>query len=150
MGLELLVKHPFSEFISIIANWSFNRFTFGEYELDGENFEGNVLPGLPNFQGFVQLDVRVLKNLEINYQNQIIGRIFANDSNTIFQSPNSISNISVKYNLEKEKFSLHPYFGLNNVFQAKYADNIRINAFGSRFYEAAPNLLVFGGIRVRL
>jgi len=150
MGLELFIKHPLSELLAVSTNWSFNKFTFGEYELDGENFKDNVLPGLPDFQGFVQLDIKLVKNLEINYQNQFIGKIFTNDANSIFQDPKSISNIYLKYTINTAKFSLHPYVGINNVFQAKYADNIRINAFGSRFYEAAPNLLVFGGIRIRL
>jgi len=56
----------------------------------------------------------------------------------------------LKYNFEKEKFSLHPYIGVNNIFQTKYADNIRINAFGSRYYEAAPNVMIFGGLRLRI
>lgn len=148
LGLEFFIKHPFNEYFSANTNWSFNRFTFGDYELDGENFEDNILPGLPDFQGFVQFDIRLLKYLEINYQNQILGKIFTNDSNSVYQKPKFISNISLKYNVEKEKFSVHPYLGINNIFQAKYADNIRINAFGSRFFEAAPKLLVFGGIRV--
>ncbi len=144
------MQHPINEAIRVRTNWSFNRFTFGEYELDGENLDGNLLPGLPDFQGYIQLDVKLFQHLAINYQNQLIGKIFTNDGNTVSQDPVSVSNISLKYNLEQDKFSLHPYIGVNNLFQATYADNIRINAFGGRFFEAAPNQLVFGGVRIRL
>ena len=150
LGLEFFVQHPINEAIRVRTNWSFNRFTFGEYELDGENLDGNLLPGLPDFQGYIQLDVKLFQHLAINYQNQLIGKIFTNDGNTVSQDPVSVSNISLKYNLEQDKFSLHPYIGVNNLFQATYADNIRINAFGGRFFEAAPNQLVFGGVRIRL
>ncbi len=149
-GIELFVRQPINDFISLSTNWSFNKFTFGDYDLDGENLDGKTLPGLPNFQGFVQLDLRLLEKVEINFQNQILGKIYTDNSNAVFQKAKLISNISLKYNFEKEKFSLHPYIGVNNIFQTKYADNIRINAFGSRYYEAAPNVMIFGGLRLRI
>ena len=33
--------------------------------------------------------------------------------------------------------------GANNIFNVDYSDNIRINAFGGRFYEAAPGREVY-------
>jgi len=103
---------------------------------------------MPDFQGFVQFDFELLNSLQLNYQNQILGKIYADDANTSFQKSKSISNVSIKYTIEKESYKLSPYFGVNNVFSAKYADNIRINAFGSRYYEAAPDLVLYGGVRV--
>jgi iron complex outermembrane receptor protein len=36
--------------------------------------------------------------------------------------------------------------GVNNLFDVTYFDNIRLNAFGSRYYEPAPGRNLFGGI----
>lgn len=149
-GLELFLRHPFTNRFSVATNWSYNRFRFSEYELDGENYAGNILPGLPIFQGFLQLDLNVLKHLDINFQNQILGKIFTSDSNDTFQKPVYISNISLKYSTESARMSWHPYIGLNNIFGTNYADNIRINAFGGRYYEAAAPAFLFGGLRVRI
>ena len=148
LGLEMVLKYPFNSFFTGSTNWAIHRFTFSDYQLDGANLEGNVLPGLPNFQGNIQLDFKLLKNLQFVLQNQFLGKIFTNDSNDEFQDPKAITNVSVKYNLEKEKFAFYPYLGVNNIFQTKYADNIRINAFGRRYYEAAPDLFLYGGVRV--
>ena len=35
--------------------------------------------------------------------------------------------------------------GVNNLLNRKYFDNIRLNAFGSRYYEPAPTRNVFTG-----
>jgi len=49
---------------------------------------------------------------------------------------------------EVSKSVIYPYLIINNIFQSEYFDNIRINAFGGRYYEPAPKRTIFGGIRV--
>ena len=110
----------------------------------------NFLPGLPNYQGNIHLMVNVLKHFKVDLQNQFIGQIYVDNANSSSQVPKAITNVSVKYTFEKEKFKLTPYFGVNNIFQTEYADNIRINAYGGRYYEAAPDMVLFGGVRVYL
>jgi iron complex outermembrane receptor protein len=34
------------------------------------------------------------------------------------------------------------------LFDEKYNSNVRINAFGGRFFEPAPDLNVYGGLNV--
>ena len=149
-GLEMFLRHPFTDRFSVATNWSYNRFRFTEYELDGENYAGNVLPGLPDFQGFIQVDFTVLKHLKVNVQNQFFGKIFTSDSNDTFQRPVYISNISLKYSIKRARISWHPYIGVNNMFGTNYADNIRINAFGARYYEAAAPVFLYGGLRLKI
>ena len=45
---------------------------------------------------------------------------------------------------------IYPYLIISNVFDKEYFDNIRINAFGGRYYEPAPKRTIFGGIRFTL
>jgi iron complex outermembrane receptor protein len=42
-----------------------------------------------------------------------------------------------------------PYVGINNLFNEYYNSNIRINAFGGRYYEPAPERNVYAGIVIR-
>jgi iron complex outermembrane receptor protein len=51
---------------------------------------------------------------------------------------------------EISKSVIYPYLIINNIFQSEYFDNIRINAFGGRYYEPAPKRTIFGGIRITL
>jgi iron complex outermembrane receptor protein len=38
------------------------------------------------------------------------------------------------------------FAGINNLFNTRYFDNIRLNAFGGRYYEPAPGRNVFFGL----
>lgn len=148
-GIELLFQHKIGPYIQASTNWSWQNFTFSNYEVDGERFDGNRLPGLPNFQGNIRLTFELIKDLKVDLQQQFWGKIYTNDANDEFQKSKSLTNLSVKYQLEKGKIMFLPYLGINNIFQTKYADNIRINAFGSRYYEAAPRAFLYGGLRVK-
>ena len=39
---------------------------------------------------------------------------------------------------------------MHNLFGSEYYDNIRINAFGSRFYEPAPGMNFITGVKINL
>lgn len=148
-GIEFLLQHQIRSNILLHTNWSWQDFTFSDYELDGERFDGNQLPGLPNFQGNIRLSFSLAKNFHLVFQQEFWGRIYTNDSNEDFQKAKSVTNLSLKYSFEKRQFLILPYLGINNFFQTRYADNIRINAFGGRYYEAAPNMVLYGGMRLK-
>ena len=41
-----------------------------------------------------------------------------------------------------------PFIGINNLFDESYNTDIRINAFGARYFEPAPELNVYAGVSV--
>jgi iron complex outermembrane receptor protein len=43
-----------------------------------------------------------------------------------------------------------PFISIDNLLNEKYFDNIRINAFGSRFYEPASGMNIIGGLKINL
>ena len=42
------------------------------------------------------------------------------------------------------------FFGVQNLTDARYSDNLRLNAFGNRFYEPAPGRFLYGGLRLSI
>ena len=54
---------------------------------------------------------------------------------------------SIKYSKEIFKKS-EIFLGVNNAFNQEYFDNIRINAFGKRYYEPAPKRNFYFGINL--
>ncbi|MEO1434270.1 MAG: TonB-dependent receptor [Bacteroidota bacterium] len=148
LGLESVIRYPVNRWLTVHGSLAYHYFTFDEYELDGEDFQGNRLPGLPNVQGNIQVELQPVRDLQIILQQQWLGEMFTNDSNTESQTARGITNASIQYTIKAGKVDVLPYFGVNNLSDTQYADNIRINAFGGRFYEAAPTLFWFGGLRV--
>jgi iron complex outermembrane receptor protein len=43
---------------------------------------------------------------------------------------------------------IRPYIGINNIFDELYNSNVRINAFGGRYYEPAPDRNIYAGFVV--
>ncbi len=53
------------------------------------------------------------------------------------------------YELTRGDWILRPYLGINNIFDESYNSNVRVNAFGGRHFEPAPNRNLYAGVVVR-
>jgi iron complex outermembrane receptor protein len=73
----------------------------------------------------------------------------ADDANTTEVSAYSFSDLRVSWERDFGRWTIEGFAGLNNVFDKAYSANIRINAFGGRYYEPAPERNVYGGLRLR-
>ena len=144
-GLELSGFYK-SKFWEVNASITSARYEFSK----SETFEGNALPGIPNNQFFLQLSYFTTANWKFQLTAENIGAFYANNSNTVkidayqkfrIQGGKSISIGGVNADL---------YAGVNNLFNVKYFDNIRLNAFGKRYYEPAPGRNLFFGISMGL
>jgi iron complex outermembrane receptor protein len=60
-----------------------------------------------------------------------------------------VSGLRASYEIQNGKWLFRPYVGINNIFDEGYNSNIRINAFGGRYYEPAPERNYYAGIVVR-
>ena len=108
--------------------------------------EGNTLPGIPNSQFFLQLGYTSLQNWQFQLTGEHIGSLYADTANAVqieaFQKVRLQGGKTVALgNLELNLFA-----GINNLFDVRYFDNIRLNAFGGRYYEPAPGRNAFFGL----
>ena len=145
-GLELEGSYTFNPSLSATLSYTFSDFTYDEFELDGEAFDGNYLPGLPKHNLAWGLEYIHESGLSVTSSNSLIGSIYLDDANSSNTDKYLLSNINVSYVIEKAKIKITPFLGLNNILDAEYNDNIRINAFGGRFFEPAPGFNLFGGV----
>lgn len=127
---------------------AYSDFKYTSYELGSGDFSDNNLPGIPNFFGTLSLTKAVANGLLLDAQLIQVGELFANDSNETVVPGYSLINLNLGYQLQTNKMSIVPYIGINNLLATEYFDNIRINAFGSRFYEAAPLRNFYTGLKI--
>ena len=145
-GWEIFISHQLVTKLNLQLTWNSGKFTYTDYENNGTRLDGNRLPGLPNNFGQWSMNYTPKKGWQVRYARTYRGEIFADDSNT-----NSIAalwrdDLQIKLPL-KQKLKL--LLGVNNMFNVHYSDNIRINAFGGRFYEAAPGREVYARLYYR-
>ena len=122
------------------------RFEFSK----SESVEGNALPGIPNSQFFLQVGYLSPTDWKFQLTGESIGRFYADNKNSVqidayqkvrLQGGKTISLGSMEANL---------FAGINNLFNVQYFDNIRLNAFGKRYFEPAPGRNIFFGVSAGL
>ena len=61
----------------------------------------------------------------------------------------TVANLRVGYRYRTGRWWVEPFAAVNNLFDESYNSNIRINAFGARYYEPAPDRNYYAGLVVR-
>jgi iron complex outermembrane receptor protein len=44
---------------------------------------------------------------------------------------------------------IEPFIGLNNLLNTSYNSNIRMNAWGGRYFEPGSEFNIYGGVSIR-
>ena len=115
---------------------------------DVNNNLGNALPGIPNSQIFFQLGYTLTNDLNFLISAEHVGELFADNSNSVkVESFRRVRfQIGKSFNFNRLEISFSG--GINNLFNERYFDNIRLNAFGRRYYEPAPGRNAYLGFQI--
>ena len=147
-GLEVAAAYK-------LKQWGFQgSLTQAKYKFNEQNEDVNSdpksLPGIPNSQIFIQVDYNIIKNWKWVLSGEHIGRFYANNSNSVeiksFQKVRFQGQKTVELPWGEFDF----FGGINNLLNTTYYDNIRLNAFGGRFYEPAPGRNFYLGLSSKL
>ena len=149
-GLELEGHYVYNELWDVSLSYSLASFKYENFVVDDDDFTGNSLPGIPNHNASLRIGYSHPLGLKLNLNNRFVGKLFTSDSNVIYVESYFLSDLYASYDLMFREYSFQPFLGLQNLFNAAYFDNIRINGFANRHYEPAPGFNVFGGVRLRL
>jgi len=148
-GLELSYLRDLSDKLRLSTAYTYSDFKYDSYEIPSGNFQDKELPGIPKHKANASLLFQE-NGFTIKLEGNYIGDLYANDANSTEVNGYAIVNLSFGYKTQLGKIGLSPFMGINNLTNTKYNDNIRINAFGARYYEAAPGINIFGGLRMQL
>jgi iron complex outermembrane receptor protein len=136
--LEFTTAYTYSDF-------EFDRFT----NANGDVFDGKQIPGIP--QDLLHLDISWFaeSGFYASWDSTYRGALFADNANLTKVESNIVSNLRLGHNTFFDDWELTTFAGVNNLFDEVYSDNIRINAFGGRYFEPAPERNVFFGVTLR-
>lgn len=149
-GAELLLEWRWRPNWAISTAYTFSDFRYRDYQLPEGDFEGNELPGIPKHLISLLFSHSVPDGFSFRLQTRYIGDFFAEDANAVTIPAATVVDISAAYPFYVKDFKLLPFFGVNNLLNMNYFDNIRINAFGNRFYEPAAGTNIYGGLRFHI
>ena len=141
-GLELNSQLSFKGG-RINLSYTLSKNKFEDFIIDNNNLADNLIPGIPSQMLDLDLIFKLSRGRSLIISNRLIGERYADNANETLISSYNLLNI--KYSKEIFKKS-EIFLGVNNAFNQEYFDNIRINAFGKRYYEPAPKRNFYFGI----
>jgi len=115
------------------------RFTNG-------NLKEKYLPGIAKDFGSIQLKQNLKSDASIKISSIYRGNIYADNDNTVTIPNTIIFSLEASKGFNSFKFTA----GIQNLLNKQYSDNVRINAFGGRYYEAANARQGFVRMRYQL
>ena len=147
-GLEVSAAYKFNQ-------WGFQgSLTQAKYKFNQENKDVNTdpksLPGIPNSQIFLQFDYSTISKWKWAISAEHTGKLYANNSNSVDIKSFQKVRFQVQKTVELPFLGLDLFAGVNNLLNTTYYDNIRLNAFGGRFYEPAPGRNFYLGLSFKL
>lgn len=143
MGIELFWQHQKGSWDWTVA-YHYASIKFDDYVLKDKNLSGNYLPGIPQQQLNTSLQYKFEAGWGTALQTQYTGSLYADDTNQIQVADYFLANLRIWKSFEHLSF----FAGVNNLLDRPYFDNIRINAFGKRYYEPAPMRNFYLGINL--
>ena len=147
-GVELGLNWRSQKGIFAALSYTYSDFEFQDFLDDnGNDFSGNHLPGLPKHFGQISFGYADDK-VDFTFETLYAGSLFANNANNVRVESFAVANLRFSYTFTTGQWRLQPYAGVNNMFNELYNQNIRINAFGGRFFEPAPERNLYLGMRV--
>ncbi len=157
-GVELAIVSNLTDRLQTSLTYSYGDYEFDDFRVisfDGDgvptvvdDFSGNTIPGTVEHLLFGELTYTHPSGwygaLDIIY----VGEQFANNSNSVKVDSYTVANLRLGLERTVGSSIVSPFIGINNLFDESYNTDIRINAFGSRYFEPAPELNVYAGVSV--
>lgn len=146
-GLEASLISDIGDRFETTLSYTYSDFTFDTFvDAGGQSFGGNTIPGTARNLFFGELKYQNPKNwfvaLDVNY----VGKQYANNANTATNDPYTLADVRFGSEHDLGTMVISPFLGINNLLDESYNANVRINAFGGRYYEAGPGRNFYAGV----
>ena len=135
------IGRTFRKGVELEGNWQFTTsanvafsYSHGQYQTEAKK----ELPNVPKNQFATTLRQQLGKT-KLSIQARHIGNRYADSDNTVRVPQFWTADVVLQRKWQNSLISL----GVNNIVNSSFFDNIRINAFGGRYYEPAAKRQAF-------
>ncbi len=140
LSYDILKARTYGLFRSITYKNSFTWyvFSFDTYESGTANYSGNRLTGVPRTVLVNSIFIGLAKGFTLYVQYNHTAKISLNDASTAFANAYDLLQAKAGWNLPIKQQRLELYMGADNLLNQHYSLGNDLNAFGGRYYNAAP------------
>jgi iron complex outermembrane recepter protein len=129
------------------SSYTLNDYIFKGYRKDTLDLSGKQLTGIPPHVLIVGADLRTRFGLYLNATFNFTDELPLNDENTVFATGYKLLGGKVGYQQSWRHFSANIFVGIDNALDVTYSLGNDLNAFGGRYYNAAPGINYFTGFK---
>ncbi|WP_240740223.1 TonB-dependent receptor family protein [Flagellimonas allohymeniacidonis] len=157
-GLELDVKYRWAiskeMLLTPYVSYTLNDHSFVDFVDGDDDFSGNPLTGVPKNRINSGVDVAHTAGFRLSLTHQYVDEISLTDANTLRSEAFNVFNARLNYRTPiGNRFTLGLNFGVNNVFNSRFAQSVLINAVGfggsePRYFYPGNDLNYYGGVRL--
>ena len=149
-GLELSYTRQLLKQLKFSLAYTYSDFAFKRFiDTNGGVFDGNRIPAIPQKLFYIDFIWLANSGVYAAWDTTYTGSLYADNANQTQVKSSTVSNIRFGYNGFYDAWELASFMGISNLFNEKYNNNIRINAFGSRYFEPAPERNLYIGVTLR-
>lgn len=149
-GLEIALTGEPLAGVTFALAYTWSDFEFDRFiDNNGNDFGGNEIPGIPTHSAFAELEYQHDSGLFAAVDALYVDELFVNNANSANSDSYVVANFRLGYRGELDQLVMEPFLGITNLSDEDYAANVRINAFGARYFEPGPERTIYGGLRLR-
>jgi iron complex outermembrane receptor protein len=131
-------------------SYTYHDFAYDAYVNDGDDFSGNALPGTAPHVLNLRADVVLSNGVYWNGTYHYSDAIPLNDGNSFFSRPYNLLNMRVGFKGQMSgRTNFEIYFGVDNLLDVDYSLGNDLNAFGRRYYQPAPSISYYAGLKLK-
>lgn len=148
-GLEFSWQSDLTDHLQSTLSYTYSDFTFVDFiDSSGNNYDGNVIPGTSKNVLYGELVYRTTRGWYASGEVLYVDKQYGDNANAVPVAAHTVANLRLGYDAQIDDLSVTPFVGINNVFDESYTDNVRLNAFGGRYFEPAPPRNGYVGVTV--
>ncbi|MBL7704395.1 MAG: TonB-dependent receptor [Taibaiella sp.] len=138
----------FLQSLQLQSALSYNHYRFGDYQVDDEDFNDNKVTAVPDWVWTNTLFFLLPKGIGLNINYNYTSAMPLNDANTVFAKQFHLIQVKGTFNWKiHSSLQLQFFAGIDNLLNQKYSLGNDINAFGNRFFNPAPPVNYYGGVK---
>ncbi len=139
IGIEVAASAELIPGVRASANYTWSHFEFDRFtDGNGNDFDGNTIPGVPEHLANFGLGYESPKGAFADFDLQYVGEREADNANSAEADDYVLMDLRAGVRHRIGAWSVEGFFGVQNLGDEEYDDNLRINASFDRFFEPAP------------
>jgi iron complex outermembrane receptor protein len=149
-GLELSIATTPAQGVDLSLAYTNSDFNFQKFTDDsGADFAGNTIPGIPRHVLHGEASYHSPLGLFASVDALYVSSIYLDNANSAQTGGYTVANLRAGYSIDRGPWNWSVFGGANNMLDESYNANVRINAFGGRYFEPAPDANFYAGASVR-